>query len=59
MNVAAELQQIAVLVNQDGLESPLVQMADPAMAAVKGGGVADVEMAHELGEIGLGVATGK
>ena len=54
MNVAAEFQEIAVLVNHDRFESPLVQMPDAAMAAVKYGGVADIKMAHELGEIGLG-----
>lgn len=32
----------------------LVEVSDPAIASVDGGGVADIEMAHERGEVGLG-----
>ena len=51
MNIAAELQQIAILVDQYRLVSALVEVPDPAMAPVIGGGVTDIKMAHKLGQI--------
>src|SRR5262245_4229894 len=56
MHIAPEFQQITVLVDEDRFVSALVEVADPAMALVKGGGVADIKMAHELGEVALGGA---
>jgi hypothetical protein len=52
--VAAELQQIAVPVNDDRLKPTLQHVTDPAVAAVEGLRVDPVELAHSLRQIRLG-----
>ena len=53
MNISAKLQQVVVPVDDNRLIAPLVKMADPLVAPIKRGRVADIKMAHELRQIAL------
>ena len=54
VNVAGEDGQIAVFVHEDALVSSLVEMPDPLVSPIVITGVGDVEVAHELAEVGQG-----
>jgi hypothetical protein len=54
MNIAAQFQQITVLVHQDGFESPLVQVSDPAVTAIVIAGIGNIKLPHEFRQVGLG-----
>jgi hypothetical protein len=51
MKIPRYLQQVIVALHHGRVVSPLVEMAGPPMALVKGARIAYVEMPHELGEI--------
>ena len=53
INVAADFEQIGVLVDQNTLEPPLKKVADLVVAAVIGLGVNAVEALHQPREVGL------
>jgi hypothetical protein len=52
-DVAADLQKMAVLLNENSFESSLKQMTDPAMALVVGLGVYPIELPHSFGQVSI------
>jgi hypothetical protein len=54
MHIPAELQEIAVLIDQERFISALIEMTHPPMAPVERRRIANIEMPHELREISPG-----
>lgn len=52
-DVPADLQKMAVFLNENSFESPLKQMTDPAMALVVGLGVYPIELPHSFGQVSI------
>jgi hypothetical protein len=51
MDVAGDVLQIIVLINQEGVVATLVKMARATMPPIEPGRVGDIEVPHELLEI--------
>jgi hypothetical protein len=54
VDIARDLLQIGIGLDEEGLISPLIEMAGPVMGAVEMGGIGDVEVPHEFLKIGAG-----
>ena len=52
-DIPGEFQQVAVLVHENRLESPLQYMPDPSVAAVEALGVDAVQLAHADGQVAV------
>src|SRR5262249_7831367 len=53
-HIAAHLQKVAVLLNENSFKPPLKDMANPAMALVKGLGIDTVKLSHSLRQVSIG-----
>jgi hypothetical protein len=53
MDVARHLKEILIGVNKIGFISPLIKVPGSMVLAIERSGIADIEMAHELGQIAL------
>src|SRR3974390_2148708 len=54
VNVSAQFQQIAILINQDGLVSPLEKMAASFPFVIDVCGVRAVQVVHDMAQISCG-----
>jgi hypothetical protein len=52
-HIAAQLQQMCVLLHEDGVVPALEEMADQVMPAIEGLGIDAVEVPHAASQIGL------
>jgi len=53
-NIPHKLQQIALFVNENGLEPSLKDVPNPIMPTIEALGVHPVQMSHPTGQIGIG-----
>ena len=54
VQIATQLKEIGVFINEDGLVSPLKEMTTPALLSVYVGGVGTVDIVHDLAQVGMG-----
>lgn len=53
-NISRKLQQVALSVNENGLEPSLKDVPGPVMSAVEALGVHPIQLSHPTGQIGVG-----
>jgi hypothetical protein len=54
MDIAAEFQQVTVLLHHHSFISPLIKMANPSMPAIVPSRIPNIEMPHKFGKIRFG-----